>query len=226
MTTRPPSVPLADHLEIFTLLHGAMRRDAQRLLDALAGVPPLDRRAARRLGRWYDAFREALGHHHRLEDDYFWPALRGRAPGFDEVESAMHAEHTELEAVLEEVARRLSHLGGATDDGWAGAYASAQACVARFHDTLTGHLADEEATALTLMGTHLTPDEFGQVDKRAQRAAGLGYVAFALPWLLDGMTPDQAAKLLDQAPAPFRWLLRLVWMPRYRRLTAPLGGRR
>jgi hypothetical protein len=76
------------------------------------------------------------------------------------------------------------------------------------------------------MGTHLSREEFGQVDKQAQRAAGLGYVAFALPWLLDGMTPEEAGRLLEHAPAPFRWLLRLVWMPRYRRLTAPLLGRR
>jgi hemerythrin-like domain-containing protein len=219
--TMQPSVPLADHLEIFALLHGAMRRDAQRFCDALAAVEPKDRKAVRRLRQWYTRFEDALGHHHRLEDDYFWPALRSRAPAFAEVESTMHSEHHQLEAALAGVSRGLAELTRADEGGWAAAYASARQATSRFQTVLVGHLADEEATALTLMGTHLSPEEFAAVDKQAQRAAGLGYVAFALPWLLDGLTAEEGAHLLQPAPRPFRWLLRLWWQPRYRRLTAP-----
>lgn len=220
--TMQPSVPLAEHMQIFALLHGAMRRDAQRFCDALRAVGLEDRKAIHRLRRWYGEFEDALGHHHRLEDDYFWPALRGRVPAFADVESTMHSEHQQLEAALAGVTRRLAELAGADDSGWDAAYGSAEQAASHFRDVLVGHLADEEATALTLMGRHLSPEEFTAVDREAQRAAGLGYVAFALPWLLDGLTPEEGAKLLAPAPRPFRWLLRLWWLPRYRRLTAPL----
>ena len=190
--TMQPSVPLAEHMQIFALLHGAMRRDAQRFCDALRAVGLEDRKAIHRLRRWYGEFEDALGHHHRLE------------------------------AALAGVTRRLAELAGADDSGWDAAYGSAEQAASNFRDVLVGHLADEEATALTLMGRHLSPEEFTAVDREAQRAAGLGYVAFALPWLLDGLTPEEGAKLLAPAPRPFRWLLRMWWLPRYRRLTAPL----
>lgn len=201
-----PSPPLAEHLRVFGLLHGAMRRDARRLAAAVDRLPANDPTAAEPLRRWFDAFREALGHHHRLEDDHFWPALRTHPDG-PGVEAAMHGEHERLDRALEDVAASF-------DDPNA-----LRQTVDVLADVLADHLAHEERTALALLGTHLSPAAFAAVDRQAHRAAGLRYVAFALPWLLDDLAPRDAEALRAATPRPFRLLLRVWWQPRYRRLT-------
>src|SRR5262245_13449644 len=61
-TTTPP-----DFLEGIIVVHGAMRRDADRLPRALDAVTTVD--GARALQRWFEKFAREVEHHHLREDD-------------------------------------------------------------------------------------------------------------------------------------------------------------
>src|SRR5262245_28120283 len=71
-------------LTMFTLVHRAMRRDADRLARAVTGLGDGDAARARALRRWYGGYRAELTGHHRIEDELWFPLLAERVPTYGE----------------------------------------------------------------------------------------------------------------------------------------------
>lgn len=95
-----------DDLLTFRLMHRGMRADSAALVDALLRLPPGDLRAAHRLRTWFAALEDLIEHHHSVEDEVFWPALRAADPSFGPDEAVLVADHHEQRHVFAAFAQR------------------------------------------------------------------------------------------------------------------------
>src|SRR5207249_1325274 len=86
---------MAETLSMNKVIHGAVRRDLARFLDALAAFPDGDSRRAAQLATAWEFFFGELDYHHHSEHAIAWPALR--TVGVDDaVLAQMDAEHDKL----------------------------------------------------------------------------------------------------------------------------------
>jgi carbon monoxide dehydrogenase subunit G len=221
--TEPTEPTLPDHLAPVTAGHRAFRRDTARFIRALGRLDPRDDVAITALQSWFAAAMEALHHHHTIEDDIMWPALRDRSPAFAAAEPLMEAQHTALDAAIgaaETAVAQLSSVPAAQRET-ARRYAEEQ--VVRLRAILVEHLDDEEATALPLLGEAFTVAEHRDLAAKVHDVFTPKELAFGLCWYLDAATPRERATIMSELPRPVRLLQRLVLQRRYERLSAVLN---
>jgi len=200
------------------LLHDAMRRDLDRIqagLDRLAVHPQEPLRAA--TGRCWAEFAVNLHHHHTSEDTRVWPVLRDRFPAAGALLATMEAEHAAVDPAMKDAdaAVRAATTGNADQAH------TARAAVQRLRHVLLPHLEHEEREALPIIAAHLA-GPWEAFEKRQQREAGLTGLTRFLPWALDDADPQRAAWLRARLPAPIRFAVMQVFLPRRRRTLAPL----
>ena len=203
-----------------TVIHGAVRRDLDRLADALARMPEGDTARARDLARAFGNLRRELTHHHEGEDTHIfpWMAAQGLVPDLLPV---MEEEHAAMSAALgetDEALRALAASGSAED------LAAARASVDRTRTVVDRHLDHEETEVVPAVLPHMETPGWKAVEKqiRSQPVAQAGQF-FA--WLTDGMRDEHRAHLRETVPAPVVFVLSRVFGRRYRREVAPVWGR-
>lgn len=216
-TLNPSLVPdhLPDFLEGIIVVHGAMRRDADRLPLATDAVTTTA--GARAVQRWFGKFAREVEHHHLREDDVVWPMLVEREPGFGGALKVLEADHHALDAAMTRAAAALTLL---VDDPAtrADAVAAATALGQLLHD----HLDREEAVMFPAMAQVFTAESFSALEEALFKATPKRLIAFELPFAFDGLPAARVADKLAELPAVIRVLHRWVWQPAYDRLTAPL----
>jgi hemerythrin-like domain-containing protein len=213
---------LPDHLAPVTAGHRAFRRDTARFVQALGQVDPRDDDTIASLQAWFVAAVEALHHHHTIEDEIMWPALRERSPAFAVADPVMQAEHEALDAAMTAAAAAVARLSSAPSSQREAARRDAEEQVVRLRAILVEHLADEEATALPLLGEAFTVEEHAALGARVHDLFTPKELAFGLCWYLDAATPREREVILSELPLPVRLLQRLVLRRRYERLAAVL----
>ena len=188
-----------------TVIHQALRADAERLDAAVAAVGPADRpgRVAG-IAAFYGQYRDQLALHHRHEDELFFPALAARV-GAD----AMHlgeltAQHEALDVALGEVSGRLAALADPAGD-FAADRAGAATALAAMTGLLTAHLTLEEQHALPLYESQITVAEHKRLEARVRKDTPRALARFLIPWLITHASPDQRAALFRSTP-PLRLL--------------------
>lgn len=198
-------------------IHGAVRRDLRRFVDALTAFPPGDTGRARQLHTAWSNFADQLHHHHTDEHAIAWPALA--AVGVPrEVIATMDAEHDTMAAALEEAGtamERLSRAPGVEESR------TALAAMKRLQEVTVAHLDHEEAEIEpVLLAKHDTPEmkamgrEFGKVSPMR------GGRFFA--WVLDGATPQEQAAVRGEVPGPVLAIIGGLFGLGYRRRVAPV----
>jgi hemerythrin-like domain-containing protein len=228
LITEPPAddhpvpPPLPDHLSVVLAGHRAFRRDTARFTEALGQVDADDHVSIARLVAWFDAATEALHHHHRIEDEIFWPALRERSRAFVALEQLMQDEHEALDAAIGEAVAAVRALGDTGRPDWQAARRAAEEAVVRMRAILVEHLADEEAHALPLLGEAFTPEEFRELDRKVTELFDPKELGFGACWYLDAASPEEHAVIWVGLPLPLRALYRLHLRRSYRRLAAVL----
>jgi hypothetical protein len=79
---------------------------------------------------------------------------------------------------------------------------------------LNAHLTHEETDGLPLIDASLTPQQWQHFgDVHAQRTGPDGPVA--LPWMLDGASPETRQAVLSILPPPLLAVFREQWEPKY-----------
>jgi hemerythrin-like domain-containing protein len=203
-----------------TVIHGAVRRDLDRLADALATLPDGDTARARDLARAFANLRLELTHHHEGEDTLIYPWLRqeGLAPDLLPV---MEAEHAAMAAALAETDTALAALAAG---GSAAELAAARASVARTREVVDVHLVHEESELEPVVVARMDSPGWKRVEKqlRSQPPAVAGRF-FA--WVTDGMQDEHRAHLRETVPAPVVFVLTRTFGRSYRREVAPVWGR-
>ncbi|RBY90720.1 hemerythrin domain-containing protein [Blastococcus sp. TF02A-26] len=203
-----------------SVIHGAVRRDLDRLAHALEVLREGDTTRARDLARAYANLRRELRHHHESEDALVFPWMAGQGLATDLL-PVMEAEHAAMSAALDETDAALQALAAS---GSAADLAAARASVARTRSVVDTHLDHEENDVVPAIVPHMESPGWKGVEKqlRAQPAADTGRF-FA--WITDGMTPEHRAYLRSTVPAPVVFVLGRVLGRGYRREVAPVWGR-
>jgi len=191
----------------FTMMyatHDAFRRDLGRFTAASA-AGTTDAPGVR---AGWENFKAQLLLHHSVEDSDLWPRVRRAAAGrpsslalLDE----MAAEHAQIDPLL-----------AAVDDAWAHSPSDLAAAVAGLASALEGHLKHEEDAALPLIQSVCTPADWRAFAGVMRRAQGVKGAARYVPWILDGIAPEEQRRFLAALPAPVRVISRILWEPRYR----------
>ena len=192
----------------FTMMyvtHDALRRDLRRLTTAAAAGKA--RTPTVRAG--WENFKTQLHIHHTVEDDDLWPRLY-RAVACQPVELAllqeMEAEHAVLDPLLSAIDEALTTRPQEPLDKRLQDLAAA----------LDAHLTHEEDSALPLIQSVLTSEDWRGFAKAMARAQGVKGAAVYVPWIVDGATSAERKRFFSALPAPVRVISRLVWEPRYR----------
>jgi hemerythrin-like domain-containing protein len=198
-------------------IHGAVRRDLRRFVDALADFQPGDTRRAKRLHAAWTNFQDQLHHHHRDEHAIAWPALAAVGVPHETI-ATMDAEHDAMAAALDEADAAMERLSRAPNVGESRA---ALAAVKRLQTVTVDHLDHEEAEIEpVLLAKHDTPEmkamgrEFGKVSPMR------GGRFFA--WVLDGATPQEQAAVRGEVPGPVLAIIGGIFGLGYRRRVAPV----
>jgi iron-sulfur cluster repair protein YtfE (RIC family) len=216
-TIAPSLVPvgLPDFLEGIIVVHGAMRRDADRLPRAIDAVTTAD--GARALQRWFVKFAREVEHHHLREDDVVWPMLIERESAFGESLATLEADHHALDAAMERVGVAMAALVHDLSTR-----PEAVAAAIALGLLLADHLEREEAVMFPALARAFTAESFSALEDELLKATPKRLIAFELPFAFDGLPAERVADVLTELPAVIRVLHRWLWQPAYDRLAAPL----
>jgi hypothetical protein len=216
MTTTMDHTTLPAFLEGFAAMHDAMRRDADRLPRAAAGVRTKADAVA--LGRWYARFRATIEHHHEREDAVVWPELGRRDPSFEDAQPELLEDHHRLDLALEAMTAGLADRSSGrtnTNDAMVAAATS-------LGELLVDHLAREEAAAFPRIAVEFSSAEYEAIERQLLKGMTLASLAFEVPWVLEGMDTARFESMRSEAPIVIRVLHRLVFRRRYELVAAPV----
>jgi hypothetical protein len=199
------------------LIHEAVRRDLDRLYDALGTAGDGNRTRAGDLGRAYAFLREELTRHHEGEDRYLWPWLA--TVGVDsDLLTTMESEH---HAMSEALAETESAMTTYARTGSAADAAVARTSVARTREVVEQHLAHEEREVEPRLQPLLESPGWKDVEKKL-RSVSPGVAGSFFAWLTDGMSDDGRTYLRSTVPTPVVTVLSKVLGRRYNREIAPV----
>lgn len=233
MTATPPKPPpLSEGLLIYDELvavHVIRRRGTRLVAGAfarLAAGEAVDVKALVGTARWLTEF---VHHHHRSEDELFWPVLRGLFPEAVADLDRLTKEHEALDAELGALTAAVDAMAGSSAKEnrarsleTAGRAASAGLPSAeKVRDILGDHLDAEEPVLLDLFPGVPDADIVRLRKAIVQGAPRTG------PHLVIGLMSDPEetpgyAHMMGNFPPPVRWL-RPVLLSRYRATKRALG---
>ena len=208
---------MTEPLTMNRLIHGAVRRDLDRLSAALDSFPDGDESRARELDRAFVNLRRELTRHHEGEDTHIWPmlALQGIEPAL------LHDMESEHHAMGESLSETGAAMTALATSGSGAAAATARASVVRTQAVVERHLAHEESELEPQLQPLLETPEWKAVEKKLRREPPSVAGPF-FAWLTDGMSEDHRAYLRSLIPAPVVTVLAKVFGRRYNRDIAPV----
>jgi hypothetical protein len=178
-------------------IHGAIRRDLDRFVNALSTYPAGDLTRAHQLGTAWANFDDQLTYHHEGEHTTAWPALRSVGVSA-ELLATMDAEHETMAAALADARSGMGALGRTAGKDEA---AAALASVRALQEVTVQHLDHEEAEIEDVyLAKRDTPEmkAMGRTFARVSPARGGRFFA----WVLDGASPDEKAAVTREVPGP------------------------
>jgi hypothetical protein len=173
------------------VIHGAVRRDLDRFINALSTPSGGDQRRAGQVSVAWANFGEQLIRHHSSEHRIAWPPLR-KAGLSGDLLTRFDAEHDRMAAALESADQAMRSLRGTPSAENARA---ARKAVATLRATTAEHLDHEEAELEPFFLEHAHTPEM----KAMGRAFGCEYkpaeAGTYFAWLQDGASRDELAGL-------------------------------
>ena len=211
---------MTEPLTMNRVIHGAVRRDLDRLSTALDDLPDGDRERAQALERAFANLRRELTRHHEGEDTYVFPMLTslGVEPTLID---AMESEHSAMSDALADTSAAMSALArsGAPSDA-----AAARASVVRTQAVVEQHLDHEEDELEPQLRPHLESPEWKAVEKKLRRQPP-GVAGRFFAWVTDGMGDAERAYFRATVPPPVTFVLARTFGRRYYRDVAPVWQR-
>ena len=194
------------------VMHFAFRRDLRHLVAAVEHTPVSEVEVWAALRERWARFAEVLHHHHSVEDDHLWPALRRHAETRGHVQDVALLE--DMEAEHEVIDPALTAVRAAFDDMCAHPCADHRNALdirlAAVQDSLQEHLAHEEGQALPMLQRTLSVGENESFEEEVARAYPLRVVPFVMCWALHELPEEGRQRLLAQAPAGYGRLHRIL----------------
>lgn len=208
---------MSETMTMNQVIHGAVRRDLDRLADALGSARDGDTERAGDLHRAYAHLHAQLKHHHEQEDRLVFPALSRLGVDTSLIDD-MDGEHHAMSDALATTAtamRQYAATGASTDA------AAARESVEETRIVVERHLQHEESELEPLLVRHLESPEWKQVEKALRKARPTALGGF-FAWLTDGMQPEHRTYLRSTVPAPVVAVFSRVFGRSYHREVAPV----
>jgi hypothetical protein len=206
------------------VLHQLVRRELRLLADLVPWAPAGDLPRARALARHAELLGRVLLHHHAVERDRIWPALRRSLPGDDALPGHLdrwRARCARIDNALRDVgtaARQWSVAGTArTRDAFA------LAC-RDLADAVEVQMAEEERTLLPLLEAHLDPAEWTAIVRTGRARFSPRERLLVLGLALEDACAGDRRRLLSGVPRTTRIAWRLYGCGRYRATVVRLRG--
>ena len=208
---------MAETMTMNRVIHDAVRRDLDRLADALDRAPDGDRKRAEDLRRAYAYLHGELVRHHEGEDQHVFPALVRL--GVDRaLIDEMDGEHLAMADALTRTANAMDVYAAS---GSAADAATARASVEETRRVVERHLAHEEKELEPLMAPHFESAEWKQAEKQLRKGPVTQAGRF-FAWITDGIDPEGSAYLGRTVPKPVTVILSKVFGRGYHREIAPV----
>ncbi|MDT0275270.1 hemerythrin domain-containing protein [Blastococcus goldschmidtiae] len=203
---------MTEQLTMNRVIHAAVRRDLDRLDQALAGMADGDRSRAQALERAYANLRTELTLHHEGEDTHIWPMLA--SVGVDRgLLDTMESEHHAMAEALAETGAAMATLAGS---GRAVDAAAARDSLLRTREVTERHLRHEETELEPQLAPFHDSPEWKAVEKKL-RSQPLPVTGRFFAWLTDGMSAEHRAFLKQTVPTPVVTVLSRTFGRRYYR---------
>ena len=182
-----------------TLIHQALRVDADRLVAAASGLNSAEEQRIASLRMFFDEYRGQLCLHHAHEDDLFFPALQAVVDESRRPIAELAAQHRTLDSDLQAIGEGLASLGTPSGD-FAAAHAEVVSTMIGMAKQLDAHLTMEEETVLPLMASAVPRATYKQLEAQARKLTPRRRARFLIPWVIAHATPDQRKYLFKSAP--------------------------
>ncbi len=205
---------MVEHLTMNTVVHAAVRRDLDRLERALHGLSPSSRGEAARVEQAWQFLDGQLTHHHRSEEEIFWPALRELGVREDLV-SDLDGEHHRMAEAMGYTRAAMSALAA---DPNAEHVADAKLAVAKLRGTIETHFAHEERELEPIAARVAGMPPMKKAEVAVRKTQSLPAAGAYLSWLLDDADPSAQAYVERLAPKPLLVVVLRLFGGRYRRV--------
>jgi hypothetical protein len=193
-------------------IHGAVRRDLNRFLSALAAFRDGDKTRAAQLGTAWDNFDAQLTDHHVGEHEIAWPSLAKIGVSHETI-AQMDVEHDRMAAALTTTRGAMTTFRTTASPADA---AAARAAVEDLQTVTVEHLDHEEAEIEEVYLANADRPEMKAMGKQfAKVSPAKGGRFFA--WVIDGATPDELAAITGNVPKPVLMIISGIFGRGYRR---------
>jgi hemerythrin-like domain-containing protein len=198
-------------------IHGAVRRDLQRFLGALAAFPEGNHdRAGQLAGAWAN-FDDQLTHHHEGEHEIAWPAIEAVGAS-TELIATMDAEH---DVMADALAAATSAMAKLTSSASAADAETARAAVARLQEVTVSHFDHEEAELEPIFLANRDAPEIKEMGRKFGKVSPARGGRF-FSWVMDGASEDERAAVSRDVPGPVLMIIGGIFGRSYRKKIAPV----
>jgi Hemerythrin HHE cation binding domain len=221
---RTPAPAPARPVAYQRVLHQLVRRELRLLAEVSTWAPPADPARTAALTRHAELIGRVLLHHHRVERELLWPALRQTLPG----DPALPGLLDDWTARGGRIDHELRDLATAARQ-WAVAGTPpardrfALACL-DLADAVDAQTAREEQLLHPLLAEHLDPAAWSAIARSARSELSGRERSLVLGLALEDACAGDRARLLAGLPPMRRWAWRLVGARRYRATVVMLRG--
>lgn len=215
------AVPL-HHALPAVVVHTALRREFHLALALVRRVDPGDTGRAAIVARHLDFLLRALQHHHELEDEMIWPALRCRAPErIFPIVDVMESQHEEIHRLVGRIRGLLPSWAEAASAGTRDRMAEQLAALSTL---LAEHFDLEERAVLPEAERHLTVTEWRTIGEKAEAGNPKNERALVFGMLQYEGDPEVVASMIAGAPLPVRMFVPRLGRRAYRRHAIAVHG--
>jgi hemerythrin-like domain-containing protein len=212
---RPARVEFVAEMSMNKVVHGAVRRDISRFLDALDTFAEGDRDRAEQIATAWANFDDQLTRHHEGEHEVAWPALE--AIGVSrELIGQMDVEHDRLARALAATRDAIAALSSSASAADADA---AREAVATLQAVAVEHLEHEEAELEPIYLTKRDDPAIKSMNRQFRKVSPPVAGTF-FAWISHGATPEELATIKSNVPGPVLAIIGGVFGRKYRREVA------
>lgn len=198
-------------------IHGAVRRDLDRFLTALAAFRDGDTTRAAQLGTAWDNFDAQLTIHHEGEHEIAWPAMESIGVS-KELLATFDQEHDRM---AEALATTRSAMASLRRSGTGTDAAAARTAMENLQTVTTAHLDHEEQEIEPVYLAHAESPEMKAMGRQFGKVSpAKGGRFFA--WVMDGASAEEKAAITDSVPKPVLAIIGGIFGRGYRRDVAPV----